>query len=466
MVDVRVTRDIGISTLTTTAPVRVTRLQGLTTYYDRSSPVRVTRLQGTSIYSDRTNPVRVSRFFAQVILSMEELPPVQPDRNQIMNREGNPFRPVAPKEIVAVSPLLHDFLTEQTAQVRQTHDTNQAGDSTVPWEFLTKIGSQRLYTLGSMGKFYHDDFGIVLARYCQFSKIKTPQWLNGPVGLLTKSDAVDWQVTNDFTLSTPDAVVGILCSYTAPAQGDYGWVLTQGANIIPLLLQANVKTLDKQQAFVWSDFEKVSTNGEGRILGRAVAPVNFVNKGQLQIDAGGAMIHVEGPSIDSLKATIGTKGLEDSVAAINKQIADLGADALSKSIATLKVQMVEVQGGIKVEGARAVAAEAGINSTITMILAALGGTTLAALYTRITGEQKEVNDTQDIQTARVLAKAQQALDMAVAITNADFQFQIDQLKARLATKATSQLIPLVDGSIPPALVYLPSGELVLVEITL
>lgn len=466
MVDIRVTRDVGLSVLDVKAPVRVTRLQGLTTFFDRTNPIRITRVQGQTVYNDRTNPIRVTRFVAQLVMSMDELPPVQPDRNQILNREANPFRPVAPKEIVAVSPLLHDFITEQTAQIRQTHDSNQAGDSTVPWEFLTKIGSQKLYTLGSLGKFYHDDFGIVLARYCQFSKIKTPLWLNGPVGLIAKSNAVDWQVTNDLSLSSPDAVVGILCSYTPPAQGDYGWVLTQGANIVPLLLQQNVKTLEKNQPFVWSDFEKVSPDGKGRILGRAIGPLNFVNKGQLQIDAGGAMIHVEGPSIDSLKASIGTDGLDAKIAIIDQAVKDLGGDALAKSVATLKVQMAEAQQGIKAESGRAIQAETDINLSIAKILAALGGSTLAALYLQITNEQAEINAIQDTQIGRVLAKAQSALDIVTQLVNANFQHQIDQLKDRLVNQVSSSLIPLVDGSIPPVLVYLPTGELVFVEVTL
>jgi len=466
MVDIRVTRSVTEAMLSDAGPILVTRQLLQAFYTDRTNPIRVTRQQVEAFYTDKTNPVRVTRQCVEVLMSIGQLPPVQPDRNQILSREANPFRPVAPKEIVDVNPILHDFITEQTAQVRQTHDTNQAGDSTVPWEFLTKVGSQRLYTLGSLGRFYHDDFGIVLARYCQFSKIKTAEWLNGPVGLLTKSKAVDWQVTNDYALSSPDSVVGILCSYTQPAQGDYGWVLTQGANIIPLLLQQNVKSLEKNQAFVWSDFERVSPEGQGRILGRALGPVNFVNKAQIQLDAGAAMIHVEGPSIDSLKVAIGTDGLDQKIALIDQAVKDLGGDALAKAVATLKVKMAEVQQGLKTETSRAISVEKSINDTIATIIAALGGTTLAALYLKITGEQKEVNDAQDIQIARVLAKAQSALDMVIEITNQDFQFQIDQLKARLDHPTKSAIIPLVDGSIPPVLVYLPSGELVLVEIIL
>lgn len=466
MVEIRVTRGVTEALTTELGPVRVTRMQLNAMYADRTNPIRVTRQQIQAMYADRTNPIRVTRMFVQVLVGFGELPPVAPDRNNLMAREANPFAPKAPGEIESISPILHDFVAEQTASIRQAHDTMTAGDSTVPWEFLTKVGSERLYTLGSLGRFYHDDFGIVLARYCQFSKVKETQWLNGPVGLIAKSKAVDWQVTNDLTLSSPDAVVGLLCSYTQPKQADYGWVLTQGANIVPILLQPNVKTLDKNQGFVWSAFEMVSTGGEGRILGRAIGPINVVNKGQHQIDAGGAFIKVEGPSVDSLKAQLGINELKAQVAqaidpATGQQQTDLAA-----AVAKLKTQMLEAQSGLKAEANLRTQADAGIDATITQILFALGGKTLASIYKQVTDEQKAINDAQDIQIAKALARGQAALDAILALTNQELQFQIDQLKARLDTQVKSAMVPVVDGSIPPQLVYLPTGELVLVEIIL
>jgi hypothetical protein len=466
MVDIRVTRGVTEAMLADAGPILVTRQVAQAMYADRTNPIRITRQMVQVLFADRTNSVRVTRQVTEALMSTRNLPPIQPDRNNLMAREANPFAPTAPTEIESINPILHDFVQQQTASIRQAHDTMTAGDSTVPWEFLTKIGSERLYTLGSLGRFYHDDYGIVLARYCQFSKVKDATWLNGPVGLINKSKAVDWQVTNDLALSSADAVVGILASYTQPKQADYGWVLTQGANITALLLQPNVKTLDKNQGFVWADFEQVSTSGKGRILGRAIGPVNVVNKAQHQIDAGGAYINVEGPSIDSLSASLGIDTLKQQVAAATDPGAAQQQTDLAASVARLKAQMLEVQAGIGGEANARTQADAAINATITGILAALGGTTLAAIYARITAEQLAINDAQDLNASRILAKAQSALDMVIAIQNADYQGQIDELRAAIAGKIQKGLIPLVDGSVPPMLVYLPSGELVFVEITL
>lgn len=466
MVEIRVTRGVTEAMLADAGPVLVTRQVAQALYADRTNPVRVTRQMVQVLFADRTNSVRVTRQVAEALMSIKTLPPIQPFRENLMAREANPFAPTAPTEIESVNPILHDFVQQQTASIRQAHDTMTAGDSTVPWEFLTKVGSERLYTLGSLGRFYHDDFGIVLARYCQFSKIKTTEWLNGPVGLIAKSKAVDWQVTNDLALSSADAVVGILASYTQPNQADYGWVLTQGANITALLLQPNVKTLDKNQGFVWADFEQVSTTGKGRILGRAVGTVNVVNKAQHQIDPGGAYINVEGPSIDSLSASLGIDKLKQQVAAATDPDAAQQQTDLAASVARLKAQMLEVQAGIGGEANARTQADAAINDTITQILAALGGTTLAAIYAQITAEQLAINDAQDLNSSRILAKAQSALDMVIAIQNADYQGQINELRYALEHRIQKGLIPLVDGSVPPMLVYLPSGELVFVEITL
>src|SRR3546814_3839407 len=75
--------------------------------------------------------------------------PVIPPAPQI---EVNPFRADVPN-------------VDQQRILREQHNLAQAGDSTFHWGVLTEVSATPLYNLGSIGRFYHDEFGISIARY-------------------------------------------------------------------------------------------------------------------------------------------------------------------------------------------------------------------------------------------------------------------------------------------------------------
>ena len=444
---VRVTRAGLEAAIGVAGTVRVTRIQLSAAYNDRTKPIRVTRVQAQVAYNDRTNPVRVTRMVAQVLRSIEDAPEVVATLPAVPDREPNPYRPTLPDEIEAVSPLLFDHLKEQTETIRLQHNVTQAGDSTFPWEELTKVGPERQYTLGSLGRFYHDDYGIILARYCQFTRMAEASWPTGPVGYLRSESVVSWRVTNDIALSSPDLVAGIMGAFRSPKEGWYGWVLTQGANHAPLLLNEEDK-LSQTGQLVWKGVNLLGSTGSGRVLGRAVAPNHLVHRFQNQMDTGTVMLGVEGPSIESLRALLGGSfdGLEDQIRKIQATLEALGADTLIENLNTLLAE-VESQGTEIADLQKLKSQIAEIRRKLDQVT---GDSGLTALYDRITNEQLLITDP--------LSEAIRRLtDRLIAVENA-----LNNLPP--AQTPVKSYVPLVDGGIPPQLVYLPNGELVLVEV--
>ena len=85
--------------------------------------------------------------------------------------EGNPFRPTLPDTPTGLSEEGSRFFREQTESLRLSHTMGQAGDTTFSWELLTETSTTRLYNPGAVGRFYHHTYGILLARYVQFTDI-------------------------------------------------------------------------------------------------------------------------------------------------------------------------------------------------------------------------------------------------------------------------------------------------------
>lgn len=473
MVDVRVTRQANEILESVPGSVRVTRVQTQTQLGLATNPIRVTRVQAQVHMDNKVNAIRVTHFATQVLRSVSSLPPVQPTRTEsVGQREANPFKPTLPRELSRVNdpdastlmPMMTEYMGDQAQLIRQQHNITQAGDSTVPWEFLSKIGPQRLYTLGSLGRFYHDDFGIIIARYCQFSKIKAPEWLNGPCGRLNQSNSVDWKVTNDFDLSSADNVVGFIASYTAPEEGDYGWIIVEGANTVPILTSQLVNTVNDQDWLVWSSFERVRNTGNGRVIGRVIGQLNIVNKAQHQFDAGGVYISLEGPSIDSITEAVAgdLDSIREELEAAVAEFESLQAQGLPSLIATLQKQVSILQTQMVSEVGTRSAQVTAINATIAEIQALLA--TRASQIEVDEIQQGQIIQNQQIATA--LQQANTALGQIQTIIAADFGAQIQVLSGLIANISTTKLVPVVDGSIPPNLVYLPDGQLIFAEISL
>src|SRR3546814_10599232 len=71
--------------------------------------------------------------------------------------------------------------------------------STFHWGVLTEVSATPLYNLGSIGRFYHDEFGISIARYCKFTSFEKTIAKATPVGLNTRLNQ-HWVVTNRIDL--------------------------------------------------------------------------------------------------------------------------------------------------------------------------------------------------------------------------------------------------------------------------
>lgn len=455
---VRVTRTTGEIVLSDRVRARITRVQGQTLFDDRTNPVRVTRVQAQTVFNDRTNPVRVTRFAAQVLGSLLEAPELIPPRAEIaLIREANPYRPVLPTEVEDVSRPLFDFMAEHTEIQREQHNVTQAGDSTFPWELLTKWGSERQFTLGSLGRFYHDDYGIILARYCRFTKLAKATWVNGPVGLLRSDDVVSWRVTNDPKISSPELLVGILAAYEQPDDDSYGWVVTQGANPVPLLLPEK-KAIAKGVDLTWNGFETVDIDSPGVIVGRTRSKNVEVNQFQNQMPIGTVYLKCEGPSIESLRAMLGASftAIEDQVAKIQAAIDALDPENLLDGLNGLSEALDNVDDRLKTIETDSLPQIADLRRRVTKLE---NQDWINTLYLKITGEWQLVTDALKARIEEV------ARSIPAPASPEDLQALI-KLAADANRNAQRKLIPMVTGEIPPVLVYLPTGELVFLEITI
>lgn len=187
---------------------------------------------------------------------------------KLNKHETNPFRPDLPESITGISPDLYDFLRELAETLREQHNLTQAGDTTFSWEVLTQVDLKRRYNVGSLGRFYHPTYGVIHARYCRISGMRNTEWLGAPVGIRTDGDPLKWAVTNDFTKSTPDLVVGLGGWYVLPPDDSYGWVIVNGVNIqaVAMRKRTNIAQFDK---FVWGANDRIADAAavEGKVFG-------------------------------------------------------------------------------------------------------------------------------------------------------------------------------------------------------
>jgi hypothetical protein len=211
--------------------------------------------------------------------------------------ELNPYRPTIPTEIWNQNEILGRFLREQTEILRQQHNKTQAGDSTFPWELLTRNSDLKQYNLGSLGRFFHPLYGVIHARYVKFSTwVDTPAPTT-PVGLLAGAESQDWVVTNDFSLSRSDLVLGVVFVQNVPALGTFGWVVTEGAN--PLAVQALGIPARVNEPYTWAGDGFLQAGGVGTVVG-----TRRPNRDNPLIAAGEFYIDVKGLSDDSILAIV------------------------------------------------------------------------------------------------------------------------------------------------------------------
>ena len=141
--------------------VRVSTLKVGVFVDEHTNGLRVTtlRLAGWVSLSDQglylgLEPFGSNEVFAPVSFTSTFQPAAPP----APNIEVNPYRTDVPN-------------VDQQRIMREQHNLAQAGDSTFHWGVLTEISAEPLYNLGSVGRFYHDEFGISIARYVKFTKM-------------------------------------------------------------------------------------------------------------------------------------------------------------------------------------------------------------------------------------------------------------------------------------------------------
>lgn len=175
--------------------------------------------------------------------------------------EWNPYRPNLHGGDV------ESYLDEQAGILREQHNKLQAGDTTFDIARLIKTSDKKEFTLGSLGRFYSEDYGLILARYVQFADMVADQLNPAPVGRLASSESVDWVVTNDFDKSGRDLAIGIGFFEGIPASGSFGWVVTHGPNPFPLIAETEVIP-NQNSPYSWTSTGKVGLASRGNVVCR------------------------------------------------------------------------------------------------------------------------------------------------------------------------------------------------------
>lgn len=215
---------------------------------------------------------------------------------ELREMERNPYRPhMADRD----EDRWRDF-AEQQRIIRQQHNITQGGDTTFDYGLLLKAYPNEEFTLGSLGRFFHDDFGIILARFVQFKDWVDHPIQGQPVGRMkfNNSKGVNWVVTNDFTKSSADLAFGFCFLAQTPADDTYGWAVVSGPN------PAQIKNLgsqvpDQNAPYVWAETGAIQLGGRGRIIGR-----KWGTSTRAGLPAGSLFIHPEGMSILDLVDTV------------------------------------------------------------------------------------------------------------------------------------------------------------------
>lgn len=173
--------------------------------------------------------------------------------------ESNAFRPRPPDSIKQIDESLFEFLRAQSEELRRLQDSVNSGDTKANWELLLQAQDSQLYTLGCLGRFFHPDYGMIHARYVQFTQLKVDGLPGSPFGFCTSATSLKWQVTNRFELSQNDLVVGFGTSSALPTEGQYGWLVVNGINPQEVV---SVDELNQFSRIAWGATDRVKNTDE------------------------------------------------------------------------------------------------------------------------------------------------------------------------------------------------------------
>lgn len=376
--------------------------------------------------------------------------------------EFNPYKPQVPESLIKIDDggrEIFDWLEEQQKTIRLQHNITQVGDTTFPYQMIINTHTDKQFTLGSVGKFYHEDYGMILARYVRFEKMNTELLPPAPMGLLKKTKFLEWVVTNRLELSSPYLCVGVNASYVLPKDGEYGWVIVDGVN-----LQQMPNTSDSAvvaEAFVWSASGEVKNEGIGTIIARRINEPT-----DTKLLRGQAWIRLE-----SLSEGAVVEALDQYIQIINQLVADVeelqAAVGIGGALDTLQSQITVLQARLSAEENARRAADNAINTRIDNLnfvteaqLNAAIHNVETALATVAAALQSQIDAVNDI-AVEALQKANQALSINVDFILEQLSLMLDMIAA-LNLRAKGKF-PVVDGAVPPNLVYLDDGTLVYEE---
>jgi hypothetical protein len=372
--------------------------------------------------------------------------------------EHNPYRPRIPEQFIDMGNDFYDFYEENQQIHREQHNITQMGDTTFPFQLAIETHDIKQFKLGAVGRFYHEDFGIIQARYVQFVSMEQVGFAQCPVGLLKNKTLLDWQVTNNYELSNPDLVVGISFPFQVPADDSFGWVIVDGPTLQETRNTSTTAAIG--ESFAWGASGSVSNIAAGKVIGRRVNRVHEATSllpGQLWVRTESFSERELRNLIDNQTATLlaSITALQDALGSIP------GADDLSALNATIAA----LQTQLNLEIANRKASDLGIQEA----LAGLNFVTITQLNNAVTNAANAL-------TAAVAALQTQideirgiALNaLALASAPPDFSAINDQITLILGMvsaikSAPKGRFPIVDGAIPPNLVYLDDGSLVYVE---
>lgn len=346
----------------------------------------------------------------------------------IADRERNPYAAHPDRELV-------EFIDEQQRILRDQHNRTQAGDTTFDYGLLLKGTADKLYTLGSLGRFYHEDYGLIIARYVQFAScVATPQQA-APVGYLKTSRHVDWIVTNDLSKSSPDQVMGVMCTAAPPADNTFGWIITEGP--VPVPMNHTSGTLPPADApYVWSGDGQADIGISGKIFarrwGRAHSPV--ITGGTIYVRLEGASPSwfdqwLEG-SLSQLTSTVTAHGERLTEAESDITALQEGALSFDGRLSSLSQQLV-TEGDAR---ARDIESIRQLISTGTDWTAAI-----TASANTVRGEFRVVDD----DLYRLVRAAKYRADQAYARTGGDYAGLESQLNNLVGT--ASNISSRLDG---------------------
>lgn len=370
------------------------------------------------------------------------------------SQEIIPYAPNVPDSILELDPQLHDFLEDQTRTLREQHVKMIHGQTTMDFSSLFALYDGLQFDLGTQGRFNHPLYGLIIARFVQFSVMHATQE-GGPVGFSPNTSLLDWSVTNDFEQSAAFNAVGVIATGESITEGRYGWVIVQGANIQPLPLKSG-ETAEQGNEIAWSGTLEVTTQDDGVTLGFYVAAPDVPSATgfaagdlviQLSSNTGRQAIRTQGLRIDLVDARI--DDVEAEIAVVQQASVD-GDVALATQINSVATTAGDNTALINSEQAARTAGDSAIAQDVTDLVAVVG-VSVAALQTEIKTVEVNLTAAMAADITQLRAELQSGIDLN--------QSSVASFSGQISTLATEQVAQAVSIGTVQAGVESPAGNM-------